>query len=519
VADAQRLHPCVHAASDPDKPALIMAGSGETVTYGELDRRSNQGAHLWRALGLQPGDVVAVFLDNHLRYLEIAWSAQRSGLFFVCISSRLTAGEAAYIVKDSGAKAVVTSLAVTGAAGDLQAELPGVMFFAVGERGGGLRSWDSETAALPETPIADERPGTDMLYSSGTTGRPKGLRGELPANGDIAAPTTQCTFASQLFGTSAETIYLSPAPIYHSAPLRWCMTVQRLGGTVVLMEKFDPEDFLAAIERWRVTQAQCVPTHFVRLLKLPLALRESYDLSSLSVVIHAAAPCPVPIKQAMIDWLGPILWEYYASTEGNGMTLVDSPQWLAHPGTVGRAVLGTVHICDERGDVLPVREQGLVCFAGGVDFAYHNDPQATAASYNKHGWSMLGDVGWLDEDGYLYLTDRQSFMIISGGVNIYPQEIENLLVTHPRVADAAVVGAPDPEMGEQVVAVIQPLDWSDANDAFAAELIRWTRERLSGVKTPRRIDFIAELPRHPTGKLYKRLLRDAYWGKSDSKIV
>jgi long-chain acyl-CoA synthetase len=519
VADAERLHPCIHAAADPAKPALIMAGSGEIVTYGELDRRSNQGAHLWRSLGLRPGDVVAVFLDNHPRYLEIAWSAQRSGLVFVCISSRLTAAEAAYIVSDSGAKAVVTSRAVIETAGDLASLLPDLTFFTIGDSAGEMRSWDAEGAALPDTSIADERAGGDMLYSSGTTGRPKGLRGELPANGDIAAPTTQCAFASQLFGTSAESIYLSPAPIYHSAPLRWCMTVQRLGGTVVLMEKFEPEAFLAAVERWRVTQAQCVPTHFVRLLKLPLALRESYDLSSLTVVIHAAAPCPVPIKQGMIDWLGPILWEYYASTEGNGMTLVDSPQWLAHPGTVGRAVLGRVYICDERGDPLPVRAQGLVCFEGGVDFAYHNDPQATAASYNKHGWSMLGDVGWLDEDGYLYLTDRQSFMIISGGVNIYPQEIENLLVTHPRVADAAVVGAPDQEMGEQVVAVIQPLDWSDANDAFAAELIGWTRERLSGVKTPRRIDFTTELPRHPTGKLYKRLIRDRYWGNRDSKIV
>lgn len=513
------MHPKIHAATQPAKPALIMAASGVALSFAELDERANRAAQLWRSIGLRNGDTIAVLLDNDLRYFEIAWSAQRSGLIFVCVSAQLTAGEVAYVVGDSGAKVLVTSLAVAGRAGNLAGAMPGIILFAVDGKSDVFRSFAAETAGLPGTPIADERAGTDMVYSSGTTGRPKGLRGELPADGNVTALTSQMHFAAHCFGLSADSVYLSPAPIYHSAPLRWSMTAQRLGATVVFMEKFDPELLLASIERYRVTHVQCVPTHFVRLLKLPQAIRDRYDLSSLQAVIHAAAPCPVPVKQAMIDWLGPKLWEYYAATEGNGMTLVDSHDWLKHPGTVGRAVLGKVRICDDIGEPLPTGEEGMVYFEGGADFAYHNDPAATEASRNRQGWSTLGDVGRVDEEGYLYLTDRKSFMIISGGVNIYPQEIENLIITHPKVADVAVVGAPDPEMGEQVVAVVQPRDWSDATEAFAAELIGWTRERLSGVKTPRRVDFMAQLPRHDTGKLYKRLIRDAYWGKRDSKII
>jgi long-chain acyl-CoA synthetase len=321
-----------------------------------------------------------------------------------------------------------------------------------------------------------------------------------------------------LYGWTPDSIYLSPAPLYHAAPLGWSMAVQALGGTVILMERFDPEDALRQIEKHKVTTAQWVPTHFVRMLKLPPETRAKYEVSSLTQVFHAAAPCPVPIKQQMIEWWGPIISEYYAGTEGNGFTAINSAEWLEHKGSVGKALMAQVMICDEEGNPLPARQEGTVYFAGGGEFEYHNDPKKTAESRNKHGWTTLGDVGWLDEEGYLYLTDRKSFMIISGGVNIYPQEIENLLITHPKVADVAVVGAPHEEMGEQVVAVIQPADWADAGDELAAELSAFARANLSHVKAPRRIDFMAELPRHQTGKLYKRLIRDAYWSKEGAKI-
>jgi long-chain acyl-CoA synthetase len=297
------------------------------------------------------------------------------------------------------------------------------------------------------------------------------------------------------------------------------MSVNRLGGTVIVMEKFDAENALALIETHKITTSQWVPTHFVRMLKLQPDVRARYDVSSLKVAIHAAAPCPVPVKEAMIAWWGPVLMEYYAGTEGNGFTFITSTEWLNKKGSVGKAVLGVIKICDEDGNEQPARGEGTVYFEGGGEFEYHNSPDKTAESKNKHGWTTLGDVGYVDEEGYLFLTDRKAFMIISGGVNIYPQELENLLVTHPKVADVAVVGAPHEEMGEQVVAVIQPMDWADANDAFAAEIMAFAKANLSHVKAPRRVDFMAELPRHQTGKLYKRLIRDAYWGKTGSKIV
>jgi long-chain acyl-CoA synthetase len=512
------MHPTHHAKTWPDKPAYIMAATGETVTYGELDARSNQGAHLFRSLGLEAGDAVAIFMDNSPRYYEVLWAAQRSGLRFTCISSKLTAGEVEYIVKDSGAKALVASAGVAPVA--LQLALPGVALFMADGTQGSYESFEAARATFPQTPIADETGGGAMLYSSGTTGRPKGVKRDAPEGPQpIDAPNGLMMMGVGMYGWTADSIYLSPAPLYHAAPLGWSMAVQALGGTVVLMERFDPEAALAYIEKYKVTTAQWVPTHFVRMLKLPEATRAKYDLTSLKSVFHAAAPCPVPVKEAMIAWWGPIVNEYYAGTEGNGFTAINSQEWLAKKGSVGRAIVGEVKICDEAGEPLPPRAEGAVFFAGGGTFEYHNDPGKTAESRNKHGWTTLGDVGWLDEDGFLFLTDRKSFMIISGGVNIYPQEIENLLITHPKVADVAVVGAPHEEMGEEVVAVVQPAEGVEAGEALAAELSAFARANLSHVKAPRRIDFMAELPRHPTGKLYKRLIRDAYWGKKDSVIV
>jgi long-chain acyl-CoA synthetase len=512
------MHPYLHAQTQGDKAAYIMAGSGEVVTYAQLDARSNQGAHLFRSLGLKTGDVIAIMMENNARFFEVAWAAQRAGLYFVCISTKLTAGEAEYILKDCGAKVFITSTAMGPLIDEIAPLAEGLALFAVGGAHGAYAGFEDARAGQPTTPIGDETAGSDMLYSSGTTGRPKGVKPAL-SGGPIDAPHALQMMAQGLFGFSGDSIYLSPAPLYHAAPLRWCMTVHKLGGTVIVMEKFDPEQALALIEKYKVNCGQFVPTHFVRMLKLPEAVRAKYDISSMKSAVHAAAPCPIPVKEQMIAWWGPVIFEYYAGTEGNGFCWINSENWLTHKGSVGQAVLGELRICDENGEPVPPRTEGVVYFANGPAVNYHNAPEKTAESYNQHGWTTLGDVGWADEDGYLYLTDRKSFMIISGGVNIYPQEIENLLITHPKVADAAVVGAPHEEMGEQVVAVIQPMNLGDDRAALAEELMTFARANLSHVKSPRRIDFMAELPRHPTGKLYKRLIRDAYWGKGESRIV
>jgi len=509
------MHPSSHARVDPDRTAYVMASSGETVSYRQLDERSNQAAHLLRSLGLQVGDVVALFMDNHPRFLEVAWAAQRSGLYFACMSSKLTAAEVEYIVRDCGAKALVTSPAL----GAVISELPGLfkdlVLLIVDEERNGYQAYEQARDRHPVTPVENETAGSDLLYSSGTTGRPKGIKRPL-SGGPIDAPAS---FVGGGFGFPERPVYLNPAPLYHAAPLRSCMGIHRGGGTVVVMERFDAEEALRLIERHKVQCAQFVPTHFVRMLKLPREVRERYDLSSLVSAVHAAAPCPVPVKEQMIGWWGPILHEYYAGTEGIGRTSIDSHEWLTHKGSVGRAVLGELKICDEDGDSLPPRTEGLVYFANGPALSYHNAPEKVAENTNKHGWATLGDVGWVDEEGYLYLTDRKSFMIISGGVNIYPQEIENLLIGHPKVADVAVVGGPHEEMGEQVIAVIQPADWAETGDALRDELMAFARANLSHVKAPRKLDFMAELPRHPNGKLYKRLIRDAYWGEGRSRIV
>jgi long-chain acyl-CoA synthetase len=512
------MHPATHAKTNPDRAAYIMAATGETVTYAELDARSNQGAQLFRALGLKTGDVIALFMDNHPRYFEIAWAAQRAGLYFTCISSKLTAGEVEYIMKDSEAKLLVASAGVGPVLNELPALLPGVMLYMVGDAVPPYESFEAARAKMPATPIADETAGSDMLYSSGTTGRPKGIKRPL-TGGPIDEPSGVANLAAGVFGFRPDSIYMSPAPLYHAAPLRWCLAVQQLGGTVIVMEKFDPETALGLIEKYKVDVGQFVPTHFVRMLKLPPEVRARYDVSSLRSAVHAAAPCPVPVKEAMMEWWGPVIHEYYAGSEGNGFCYVGPEDWLTHKGTVGRALLSEVKICDDNGEPLPPRTEGVVYFANGAPLSYHNAPEKIAENTNRHGWTTLGDVGWLDEEGFLYLTDRKSFMIISGGVNIYPQELENLLINHPKVADAAVVGGPHEEMGEQVIAVIQPLDWADAGEPLRQELMAFCRANLSHVKSPRVLDFMQELPRHPTGKLYKRLIRDTYWGKEGSRIV
>lgn len=513
------MHPYIHAQKHPDKPAYIMAATGEAVTYRQLDDQSNRIAQLFRSAGLKAGDHIALFVENNPRFFEICWGAQRSGLIYTAISSRLTAVEVDYIVTDCGAKLFITSKYLANRAAELAPLMKGVAHrYMLDGTIAGYQSWEEAVARQPARRIADETAGHDMLYSSGTTGRPKGVLPVVePQPIDADNPLFQIT--RKLYGMGEDTVYLSPAPLYHAAPLRFNMTVMKLGGTSVIMEHFDAEEFLKLVPKYKITHTQLVPTMFVRFLKLPDEVRLKYDVSSLRCAIHAAAPCPIPTKEKMIEWWGPIVWEYYGGTEGNGLTMCNATEWMAHKGTVGRAVLGTVKICDEDGNELPQGEAGTIYFADGRPFEYHNDPKKTAETKNARGWTTLGDVGYVDADGFLHLTDRKAFMIISGGVNIYPQEAENLLITHPKVMDCAVFGVPNPDFGEEVKAVVQPRDMADAGPALAEELIAWCKQNLSAIKCPRSIDFEPELPRHPTGKLYKRLLRDRYWQGRDSKIV
>ena len=512
------MHPSAHAASHPSKPAVVMASTGQTLDYAALEARSNQSAHLLRVFGLRRGDVVATLFDNGPEVFVFGLAAQRSGLYLTSISGKLSVADIAYILKDCGATLLVASGQyghIAQQAVDLVDDVRLVGWFA---GIGSAPSWTTLASRQPEEPIPDPSPGTDMLYSSGTTGRPKGVKFPLPEGG-IDHQTPLMAMGADLYGMGEDTIYLSTSPLYHAAPLRWAMTVHRLGGTVIVMERFDAEAALALIERHRITHATFVPTHFIRLLKLPEEVRAGFDMSSLRAAVHAAAPCPVPVKRAMIEWWGPIVHEYYSGTETCGITAISAGEWLDKPGSVGRAVLGSLRITDDEGNELPVGEEGNVCFADGPRFEYHNDPDKTAKAYDRNGWATLGDVGRLDQDGFLFLTDRKSFMIISGGVNIYPQEIENCLVTHPKVADVAVIGVPDEEMGECVLAVVQPAAGIVPGDGLAEELRTFARKTLGGVKAPRRFDFREQLPREPTGKLIKRKLVDEYRARETGGVA
>ena len=511
------MHPGVNGKKFPDKPAIVMLSSGKIVTHGELNDLSNQGAQLFRSLGLKPGDSIAFMLENHHLFFPIAFAAWRSGLRYTAISWRLQPAEVEYIVKDCEAKVFITSKFLEETAANLEEVLGGVKKFMLDGTSSGYNSYEESIASMPAEPVEDECQGGSMLYSSGTTGRPKGIYRELQLN---PLPYTQeeddlglGRVVEGVYGGDENTVYLSPAPLYHSAPLGFNTGFLSLGGTSIVMEKFDPEAALKAIQDYKVTHSQWVPTMFVRFLKTDESLRSAYDLSSHKVAIHAAAPCPIAIKENMINWWGPILFEYYAGTEFNGMTIVNSEEWMEHKGTVGRPLVGELHILDDEGNEVPSGETGGIYFGGetATSFEYHNDQEKTQSAISKEGYSTLGDIGYVDDEGYLYLTDRKAFMIISGGVNIYPKETEDALIMHPKVADVAVFGVPHPEMGEEVKAVVQPANMSDIGEDLEAELIAFCKEKISHVKCPRSVDFEEELPRHPTGKLYKRLLKDRYW--------
>jgi long-chain acyl-CoA synthetase len=514
------------ADSQPDKPAIIMAPSGDVVTFGEINTRSNQLAHLLRAEGLQIGDHYAIFMENHKRYVECEAAGERSGLYFTCINSYLTADEVAYIVNDCQAKVLITSVAKREIAGEVAKLCPNVSLFLMIDDDEGTNltpePFINYVAAIrdqPTTPIADENLGVAMLYSSGTTGRPKGILRDLPVS-PPTSPLPLYNFLRNLWGYHPKMTYLSPAPLYHSAPQASVALALREGATSIIMERFDPELYLSLIEKYKVTHSQLVPTMFSRMLKLPEATRTKYDLSSLEVAVHAAAPCPAQVKEEMINWWGPIILEYYGATEGMGFACCTTDEWLAHRGTVGKIVMGELHVLDDDGAELPVGQSGTLWFKTATPFVYFNDESKTAESRTADGtMSTVGDVGYVDDDGFLYLTDRKTFMIISGGVNIYPQECENLLITHPKVMDAAVFGVPNVDLGEEVKAVVQLVAGIEPSPAVERELIEFCKSELASMKCPRTIDFEAELPRLPTGKLYKRVLRDRYWSDRGSRIV
>lgn len=505
------LEQAAHAM--PDAVAYRMVPSGRSVTWRELELRSRKCAAALLDAGLKTGDLIAVFLENHPRYFEILWAAHRIGLYYTTISRHLKSDELRYILQDADARVLFHSAVTAG-------EIPPGMLDTMQVQGimldgadAGTADYDAWIARFPDDVRLPRTPeGTDFCYSSGTTGVPKGIKRPLSTANRYFKVDDSPRNAWKTFDT--HTVFLSTAPFYHTAPVRWNMAVMRSGGSCVMMEKFDPALALQAIETYRVTHSQWVPTMFVRLLRLPEEERRRHDLSSLRYAIHAAAPCPQKIKEDMIAWWGPVLYEFYSGTELIGRTSLDSHEWLTHKGSVGRPEFGKVHIVDEEGRELGPRENGVIYFSGGGSFEYHKDPEKTRKAYNERGWATYGDIGYVDEEGYLYLTDRLSNTIVSGGVNIYPQEAENLLTSHPEVADVAVIGVPNEEFGEEVKAVVQPRKpglSAARRKELEAELIAYCRAQISPIKCPRSVDFVDDLPRTETGKLLKRLVKESYW--------
>ncbi len=507
------MYPGHWASVKPDDAAVVMASTGEVVTHAELDAGSNRLAHLLRSYGLRRGDHIALLMENHPRYFEVVWAALRSGVYVTLINWHLTADEAAYIIEDSDAHVLISTEQCLDIARRVDTpRLDHRLLVGDAEPPAGWDDYESAIAAMPDHPIDDESAGEALLYSSGTTGRPKGVLKPLPETPLWRLPPEQAGAAlPNPYGFDEHTVYLSPAPLYHAAPIAFCRRVHVQGGAVVVMDRFDPTAALEHIERYRITHSQWVPTMFVRLLDLPEETRLGHDLSSHRVAIHAAAPCPVEVKQRMMDWWGPIIHEYYAGSEGIGNTRIGPEEWLANPGSVGLATPGVVFVLDEDDEVVAPGESGLIHFDPIASFEYKGDPDKTAGARSKQGYFTYGDVGYIDANGYLHLTDRKSFMIISGGVNIYPREAEDVLIGHPAVLDVGVFGIPHPDLGEEVKAAVELQPGYEPSEDLAVDLLTYCREHLSGFKCPRSIDFAEALPRLPTGKLRKADLRAPYW--------
>ncbi|MFZ2241418.1 MAG: AMP-binding protein [Gordonia amarae] len=505
--DDRLLFPDTYAEQDPDRPAYIMA-SGETVSYGEMVAASRAISGLLHERGLRHGDTVAILMSNEVAYLKVAWGLQRAGLRFVAIATRLGGSDVAYILGNCQAKALIVSPALLDLAREALDLTDGVTErFTTGAAADGVESLFEAAAGAPPNP--DEREGVDLLYSSGTTGRPKGIVATLPL-APLGTGPGFATLFHERWGLDHDSVYLSPAPLYHAAPLRVCMTVHRYGGTVIVMDRFDAAAALGLIEEYRVTETQMVPTMLIRMLKLAEEERNSYDVSSLRCVIHAAAPMPADAKRKVIAWFGPIVREFYSATENYLFTELGTEDWLAHPGSVGAPLSGTPHILNDDGQELPAGQIGTIWSEDGLWFEYLGDPDKTAEARNDRGWTTVGDLGHLDEDGYLYLADRRSDLILCGGANIYPQEAESHLLGHPDVADAAVFGIPHDELGQVVHGAVQLREGVEPTPETEQRLLTYLTDSLSSFKCPRRLDFLDELPRLPTGKVLKRVLQQRY---------
>ncbi len=515
------LHLSFRAQQTPDKPAIIMAADGYSISFRELDERSNQGAHLFRSLGLKRGDHIAFIMENHPCFFEICWAAQKAGLYYTPVSYYLKPEEITYIVDNCDAQVFISSKNQIEAAKLSLPECKKIKkCFVTGDRqddvfsDADFSSWDEAIKDFPVSPIEDQSEGREMLYSSGTTGHPKGIKFPLSDVLELGEPPEikNSVMLVQMLGIDDKTTAMTTSPLYHSLPLGMAMGSTRMGCTVVIMEKFDAEKALVLIDKYQVGYSQWVPTMFVRLSKLAEETKKKYKVDSMRMMIHGAAPCPIEVKEEMIRWFGPVLWEFYSGSERNGIFMIGSDEWMAHKGSVGRCVDAQVHIVDEEtGKELGPREIGTIYCSKGEVFQYHGDEGKTQSITMNDDWTTIGDIGYLDEEGFLYLTDRKSYMIISGGVNVYPQETEDCLILHEKVVDVAVFGVPNPDLGEEVKAVVQPVDFSEAGEALEKELIAYCQSRISKIKCPKSIDFEKELPREDTGKLKKRLIKDRYW--------
>jgi long-chain acyl-CoA synthetase len=506
------------ACGDPGWLAVVEP-DGTEHSAGDVLARANQLVYGLRQLGLRPGDGIAAVVPNGMAPVELSLAALQAGWYYTPVNWHYTAPEIGYIVRDCGAKALFVHerYASAGAAAADEADVPASARFSYGAAPG-FTPVTTLLAGQPTAMPADRTAGAAMHYTSGTTGRPKGVRRALTGlDPDVSGDLL--TGLLQMFGITEgqPNVHLVTSPSYHTAVTVFGGTALQFGHTLICMDSWDAERALELVERYRVTSTHMVPTQFKRMLSLPEQTRGRYDVSSMRWLIHAAAPCPAAIKRAMLDWWGPVVYEYYAATEGGG-TIVTPQEWLDRPGTVGKAwPVSEVLIADDDGNPCRPGVPGTVYMKMAMEFEYKGDPEKTAAS-RLRDYFTVGDVGFLDEDGYLFLCDRKSDMIISGGANIYPAEIEAEIMSHPKVADVAVFGIPDEEWGEQVKAVVQAADGIEPSEALAAEILASLDGRLATMKWPKSIDFVAELPRDPSGKLLKRTLRDPYWAGHSAAI-